>query len=101
MQESQNVFSLFIDDRVQANMNHLKSQLLIAVIALVRKNSWNQTEAAKLLNVSQPRLSNLFKGHMEKFSIDALFKMLVRAGRNIEFGQGSEQVVIYLRGDQS
>ena len=75
---SQNIFELFTADPVEYNMKHLKVQLFAALTKLIRENGWTQTEAAQALNISSPRMSNLFKGYLEKFSIDALIEMLVR-----------------------
>jgi predicted XRE-type DNA-binding protein len=81
---SQNIFELFTADPVEYNMKHLKVQLFAALTKLIREKSWTQTEAAQELNVSSPRMSNLFKGHLEKFSIDALIEMLVRIGYKLD-----------------
>lgn len=77
---TQNVYEMFTADPVEFNMKHLKIQLYAALIKLIREKEWTQTEAAQELNVSSPRVSNLFKGYLEKFSIDALLEMLVRIG---------------------
>jgi predicted XRE-type DNA-binding protein len=81
---SQNIFELFTADPVEYNMKHLKVQLFAALTKLIREKRWTQTEAAQELNVSPPRMSNLFKGHLEKFSIDALIEMLVRIGYKLD-----------------
>jgi predicted XRE-type DNA-binding protein len=81
---SQNLFEMFTADPVEYNMKHLKVQLFAALIKLIREKGWSQTEAAQQLNVSSPRMSNLFKGYLEKFSIDALLEMLVRIGYKLE-----------------
>lgn len=81
---SQNLFALFTDDPVEYNMKNLKTQLFMTLIALIRENEWTQADAAKRLNISAPRMSNLFKGYLEKFSIDTLLEMLVRIGYKIE-----------------
>jgi predicted XRE-type DNA-binding protein len=39
-----------------------------------------QAQAAKLLGVTQPRVSDLVRGRLHRFSIDALVEMLARAG---------------------
>ncbi|GKQ31218.1 MULTISPECIES: helix-turn-helix domain-containing protein [Pseudomonas syringae group] len=65
-------------------MKHLKVQLFAALTKLIRENGWTQTEAAQALNISSPRMSNLFKGYLEKFSIDALIEMLVRIGYKLD-----------------
>ncbi|ATV20303.1 PtxR [Pseudomonas syringae pv. theae ICMP 3923] len=81
---SQNIFELFTADPVEYNMKHLKVQLFAALTKLIRENGWTQTEAAQALNISSPRMSNLFKGYLEKFSIDALIEMLVRIGYKLD-----------------
>jgi predicted XRE-type DNA-binding protein len=43
-----------------------------------------QKDAAALFGVTQPRLNDLVKGKIEKFSLDALVNMLGRAGMRVE-----------------
>lgn len=81
---SQNIFELFTTDPVEYNMKHLKTQLFMTLITLIQQKEWTQAVAAKKLNVSAPRMSNLFKGYLEKFSIDTLLEMLVRIGYKID-----------------
>lgn len=81
---SQNLFEMFTADPVEYNMKNLKVQLFAALIKLIREKGWSQTEAAQALHVSPPRMSNLFKGYLEKFSIDALLEMLVRIGYKLD-----------------
>lgn len=81
---NQNLFERFTDDPVAYNMKHLKTQLFMALITLIRENGWTQAQAAKELKVSSPRMSNLFKGYLEKFSIDTLMEMLVRIGYKLD-----------------
>lgn len=81
---SQNLFEMFTADPVEYNMKHLKVQLFAALTKLIREKRWTQTEAAQELKISSPRMSNLFKGHLEKFSIDALMEMLVRIGYKLD-----------------
>lgn len=81
---AQNIFEDFYSDPVAFNMMDLKSKLMMTLISMIRRNGWTQKHAAKTLQVSQPRISNLFKGHIEKFSIDTLIEMLVRIGYKIE-----------------
>jgi predicted XRE-type DNA-binding protein len=39
-----------------------------------------QAQAAKLLGISQPRVSDLLRGRVELFSADALIDLLARLG---------------------
>jgi predicted XRE-type DNA-binding protein len=50
-----------------------------------------QAEAAKLLGVTQPRVSDLYKGKIHLFSIDTLVDMLARVGVHIKLVVGSSR----------
>jgi predicted XRE-type DNA-binding protein len=81
---SQNLYEAFSTDPVEFNMKHLKTQLFVTLITLIREKEWTQKDAAKKLHVSAPRMSNLFKGYLDKFSIDTLLEMLVRIGYKVD-----------------
>lgn len=82
---SQNVYALFTDDPVVASLQDLKAKLAITIIADLRQRGLTQAEAAKLLKVSQPRVSNLLNTQLEKFSAETLLGMLVRLGYKMDF----------------
>lgn len=50
----------------------------------IRENGLKQEDAAKILGVSRPRVSDAMNGKMEKFTLDALFAMIVRIGKTPE-----------------
>lgn len=50
----------------------------------IKDQGWTQTEAAAALGVTQPRISDLMRGHIDVFSIDALVRMLGTAGLQID-----------------
>lgn len=81
---SQNIFEMLSDDPVEFNLKSLKAMLAIALVTLIRDQGWTQSVAAERLQVTQPRMSNLFRGRLEKFSIDALLGMLIRSGYKVE-----------------
>jgi predicted XRE-type DNA-binding protein len=58
----------------------LREELARKVIDTLRERKLTQTEAAVLLGVTQPRVSNLVRGHLSLFSLDALVDMADRAG---------------------
>lgn len=51
---------------------------------VIRDRRLTQARAAKLLGVSQPRVSDVVRGRVEKFTIDALVEMLARAGVRLD-----------------
>jgi predicted XRE-type DNA-binding protein len=44
----------------------------------------SQAEAAKLFNITQPRVSDLMRGKINLFGIDALVNMAAAAGMSVE-----------------
>jgi predicted XRE-type DNA-binding protein len=78
-----NIYAMFYDDPIEANMAMFKNHLAIALIAMLKRNGWNQKAASKVLKISQPRVSNLYCGRLEKFSIDKLFELLAIVGYEI------------------
>jgi predicted XRE-type DNA-binding protein len=58
----------------------IRSSLMMQVRQLMKERHLTQVAAAHLFGVSQPRLSDLVRGKIDLFSIDALVKMLARAG---------------------
>lgn len=66
-----------------ANMK-LRSELMLALRDRIAGMKFNQSEAAKLFGVTQPRVSDLMRGKIELFGIDTLVNMAVAAGLKVE-----------------
>jgi len=66
-----------------ANM-HLRAQLMIEVEAILKARKMTQVEAAALFGVSQPRVSNLLKGRIDKFTLDTLVNWLSKLDKHVE-----------------
>jgi predicted XRE-type DNA-binding protein len=62
-----------------------RSMLMIQLREIIRKEGWTQTAAAKRCGVSQPRVNDLMRGKIDKFSIDALVDMATALGRRVKF----------------
>ena len=52
---------------------------------LIASRRLKQREAAKVLRVTQPRISDLLRGRIDLFSTDALIDMLARLGAHVRF----------------
>ena len=63
----------------------IRSDLMISLNQLLEERGLTQVRAAKLLGVTQPRISDLRRGRLELFSIDALVDMLARLGVKVTF----------------
>ena len=75
-----NVFRDLGFRREEAEHLLVRADLLIAVQKLIKSRKLKQKDAAKLLRVSQPRVSDLTRGRIDLFSTDALIDMLARLG---------------------
>ena len=68
----------------EAESLRVRSELMTIAQRLIEERHLSQYEAAIILGVSQPRVSNLVRGKRELFSVDTLIAMLSRAGIRIE-----------------
>ena len=62
----------------------LRADLMIEIEDIIDHRKLTQTQAAKLFGVSQPRMSDLIRGKIDRFSVDTLIEMLERAGMTVE-----------------
>jgi predicted XRE-type DNA-binding protein len=62
----------------------LRSGLMIALKDHITRTGLNQSEAAKLFGITQPRVSDLMRGKIGLFGLDALVNMAVAAGLHVE-----------------
>lgn len=79
-----NVWDAIEDTPSEAAHMKARSELMMAITEHIRKNGLTQAEAAKLLGVTQPRVSDLTRGKIDLFSIDTLVQMLASAGMRVE-----------------
>ena len=65
---------------------HLKirSDLMIQLQKLIAARGLRQAQAAKILGVTQPRVSDLLRGRIDLFSTDAIIDMLARLGIRVK-----------------
>ncbi len=73
---SGNVFEDVGFPRPEAERLLIRSELMSEVERLIKKRRLTQKQAAKALGVTQPRISDLVRGHIDLFSIDTLIDML-------------------------
>ena len=62
-----------------------RSEIVIAVREVVDDWKLTQAEAAKRLGVTQPRMNDLLRGRIDKFSFDALMILATGAGLAVEW----------------
>jgi len=83
LQSFNSVWDALEDDPIIAENMKLRSALLIAIIKNIKARGFNQTEVAKLLQITQPRVSALMKGKIEDFRLDTLVNLAHRLGLHV------------------
>lgn len=63
--------------------NLLRAELMQQIAAIVEKNRWTQTEAAQCCAITQPRMNDLLRGRVSRFSLDALVNIATAIGRRV------------------
>jgi predicted XRE-type DNA-binding protein len=69
--------------KIRENLK-VRSALMMALKGYVERNGLSQSQAAALFGVTQPRVSDLVRGKIDVFSIDALVNMASAAGLQVE-----------------
>ena len=77
------VWDALEDTPAEAANMRLRSGLMSAVKQAVAGWGLTQAEAARRLEVTQPRLSDLLRGRVDNFSLDALILLATRAGLRV------------------
>ncbi len=78
-----NVWDALEDTPEEAANMTFRADLMLAVERKVRAWNVTQAQAAKRLGITQPRLNDLLKGKIAKFSLDALIGLARRAGLTV------------------
>ena len=68
----------------EAALLALRAELMAELRLLIRDQRWTLAEAAQRLSISQSRVSDLVRGKWDKFSLDMLIALAMRAGKRVE-----------------
>lgn len=78
------VWDAICDTPAEAENMRMRSGLMMALKDHIDSESLSQAAAAKRFGVTQPRISDLVRGKIDLFSLDALVNMVAAAGMRIE-----------------
>ena len=73
------VWDAIVDAPEQAESMRLRSSLMIALKAHMERVGLSQSEAAKNFGITQPRVTDLVRGKINLFGLDALVNMAAAA----------------------
>jgi predicted XRE-type DNA-binding protein len=78
-----NVWDALEDNPEDAATMTMRSNVMIAIKDQVQGWSTTQAQAARRLGITQPRLNDLLRGKISKFSLDTLMTLATRAGLKV------------------
>jgi predicted XRE-type DNA-binding protein len=68
----------------------VKAQLVSQIAEILRERGWSQQEAAKVLGLTQPKLSKMLRGQFRGISEMKMMDCLLRLGRAVKIVVGPE-----------
>lgn len=83
-QEYTSIWDAIEDTPEEAENLKLRSSLMTELKSHIIRNEMTQAQAAKLFRVTQPRISDLMRGKINLFGLDALVNMAAAAGMYLE-----------------
>lgn len=78
------VWDALSDSPEEAAIMKIRSDVIIAINDRVQSWETTQAQAASRLGITQPRLNDLLRGKIDKFSLDTLLTLAARAGLKVK-----------------
>jgi predicted XRE-type DNA-binding protein len=77
------VWDALADTPEQAANLRARAELMQKIADIVQESGWTQVEAAARCGVTQPRINDLLRGRVSRFSLDALVNIATAIGRRV------------------
>lgn len=77
------VWDAIADTPEQAANLRARAELMQQIAAIIAESGWTQAETAKHCGVTQPRVNDLLRGRVSRFSLDALVNIATALGRRV------------------
>lgn len=77
------VWDAVADTAEQAANLQARAELMRQIAAIIKAADWTQAEAAVHCRVTQPRINDLLRGRVSRFSLDALVNIATALGRRV------------------
>ena len=83
MEKFANVWDAIAESPAEAANLTLRSELMDQITAIIERNKWTQVEAAARCGVTQPRINDLLRDRISRFSLDALVNIAAALGQTV------------------
>ena len=77
------VWDALADTPEQAANLRARAELMQQIATIVKESKWTQVEAAVRCGITQPRMNDLLRGRVSRFSLDALVNVATAIGRRV------------------
>lgn len=77
------IWDAIADTPEQAANLRARAELMQQIAELIQTQGWKQVEAAERCGVTQPRINDLLRGRVSRFSLDALVNIATALGRRV------------------
>ena len=81
------VWDAIADTPEEAANLRARAELMQKIGARLKKHDWTQAEAANRCGVTQPRINDLPRGRVSRFSLDALVNIATALGCRVRVGR--------------
>ena len=82
------VWDALADTPEQAANLRARAELMHQIAAIVKESKWTQVEAAAQCGITQPRMNDLLRGRVSRFSLDARVNVATALGRRVHLERG-------------
>ena len=77
------VWDAIADSPEEAANLRLRSALMQQIARIIERKEWTQADAASRCGISQPRVNDLLRGRIARFSLDALVNIAAALGQKV------------------
>ncbi len=77
------VWDALADTPAEAANLKARADLMRQITEIVKESGWTQAEAARQCGITQPRMNDLLRGRISRFSLDALVNIATAIGRRV------------------
>ncbi len=78
------VWDAIADTPAEAANLKARADLMRQITAIVKESGWTQADAARRCGITQPRMNDLLRGRISRFSLDALVNIATSIGRRVQ-----------------
>ena len=77
------VFDALADTPAEAENLKTRADLMARIQVIIKAKGWKQAEAAAQCGLTQPRVNDLLRGRISRFSLDALVNIASALGQRV------------------